>query len=234
MTVPPLRRVFAPIALGLITVSGTAAGLLAPETAASASRTVAAACDAAGPAGWALLVLIQITVAASGILPGSLFGILAGALYGPALGFALAAIGTLLGAGLSFAIGRWWRRRWSREKSRPFTGRLHRIDAMIVRDGWRAVCLLRLSPIMPFALTSWALSLSRVSISAYGFGTLAALPALFVYVMIGSVSRNGVTDLARTMLLGLGAAATLVLAIRLRRSLARQLGEPDLIAEAVS
>ncbi|MEH3118759.1 MAG: VTT domain-containing protein [Methylorubrum populi] len=220
-----LRRALAPAAILLVGLSGAAAGLLAPEAAASASRQVAAACDAAGPAGWALLVAIQVAVAASGILPASLFGVLAGALYGPGTGFGLAAAGTLLGAGLSFALGR----AWAARRPRPGSNRLRQIDAMIVRDGWRAVCLLRLSPVMPFALTSWALSLSRVSPAAYGLGTLAALPSLLVYVVTGSLSRTGTADLARTGLFALGAVATLILAIRLRRSLAQRIGEPDAI-----
>lgn len=177
-----------------------------------------------GVAGWACLVLAQTLVATVGILPASLIGVAAGAFYGPGLGFALATAGTLLGAGASFAIGRSW--------LRPHLAgwvsggrRLAAIDRMIVADGWKAVGLIRLSPILPFAPTSFALSLTTVHAGAYAIGTLAALPGLFVCVLTGAAGRSGVlaatggTAWLSPILLGIGIAATLGLTMRLRSAL---------------
>lgn len=37
---------------------------------------------------------------------------------------------------------------------------LHNIDALIAQDGLRLVCLMRISPVMPFSVTSCMLGLS--------------------------------------------------------------------------
>jgi uncharacterized membrane protein YdjX (TVP38/TMEM64 family) len=58
----------------------------------------------------------------------------------------------------------------------------------LAQDGWRLVCVLRVSPVMPFAMTSYALGLTGISQRAYLLGTLAALPALLGYVTVGALA----------------------------------------------
>jgi uncharacterized membrane protein YdjX (TVP38/TMEM64 family) len=60
--------------------------------------------------------------------------------------------------------------------------RLRNLDALIGRDGWKLVCLLRISPVMPFSATSFALGLSSIGLCDYIVGTLASFPALSGYV----------------------------------------------------
>ena len=106
------------------------------------------------------------------------------------LGFLLAAGGTMGGALLSFGLSRsLFRNNLARQLARR--PRLARFDALLARGGWRVVCLLRLSPIMPFAATSYALGMSSVGIEAYALGTVASLPALLGYVYIGTLARPG-------------------------------------------
>jgi len=121
-----------------------------------------------GTSGWLGLVVLQIVVAVSGVLPASLVGVAAGTLYGPWIGFGLAAAGTLLGAILAF-----W---FSRSLFRPWVVRLLRrrpqalgFDAALGRDGWKLVCLLRVSPVMPFVATSYALGLPRKRCGSTGW-----------------------------------------------------------------
>ena len=64
---------------------------------------------------------------------------------------------------------------------------------MLAQDGWRIVCLLRVSPVMPFAATSYVLGMSAVGIQAYVLGTLASLPALLGYVYIGTLAEAGLS-----------------------------------------
>ena len=177
-----------------------------------------------GGAGLAAVFAVQAAIAASGILPASVLGIAAGALFGVAGGFAAAAGGTMAGALIAFGLARSllrpWIARWVGE--RPA---LARFDRALGRDGWRLVCLVRLSPVMPFAVTSYALGLSAVGFRAYALGTLAALPALAAYVVAGSVAGFGALHLSAGVGawagLALGAAATLALAWYLARTLRR-------------
>jgi uncharacterized membrane protein YdjX (TVP38/TMEM64 family) len=108
-------------------------------------------------------------------------------------------------------------------------GRLKILETMLARDGLRLVCLIRVSPVMPFAPTSYVLGLSSVSTRDYVLGTLASLPALLGYVAVGSIAQSGLAiwrDGAgplRWALLGVGAVATLLLTVRIGR-IARGVG----------
>jgi len=178
-----------------------------------------------GGAGRALFAAVQVLVAVSGILPASMLGVAAGVLYGLPAGFLVSGAGTLAGAVLAFAL--------SRSVLRPAVAkfltrrsRLRELDGMIARDGWRIACLLRVSPVMPFAATSYALGLSSISLRDYVIGTLAAMPALFGYVLLGTLAGSGVAVWSSSNPLGgwmlaFGAIATLVLTLRVGQLVAR-------------
>src|ERR1700730_15966959 len=99
--------------------------------------------------------------------------------------------------------------------------RLRRLDSLIVRDGWKLVCMLRISPIMPFAATSYMLGMSSIGLRDYAVGTLASLPALCGYVFVGTLAEAGLSAWTRGAgpvqwaLLAVGVAATLALTLRL-------------------
>jgi uncharacterized membrane protein YdjX (TVP38/TMEM64 family) len=178
-----------------------------------------------GGAGRALFAAVQVLVAVSGILPASMLGVAAGVLYGLPAGFLVSGAGTLAGAVLAFAL--------SRSVLRPAVAkfltrrsRLRELDGMIAREGWRMACLLRVSPVMPFAATSYALGLSSISLRDYVIGTLAAMPALFGYVLLGTLAGSGVAVWSSSNPLGgwmlaFGAIATLVLTLRVGQLVAR-------------
>lgn len=178
----------------------------------------------AGPAGWAAFALAQAVVAMVGVLPASLLGIAAGAVYGLWLGFCLSAAGTLVGGWLAFLLARSLLRPWIAGRLASLSGgRLAELDAAIARDGWRLVCLLRISPIMPFALTSYALGLTHISQRDYLIGTLAALPALAGYVAAGMLAGRslqlasggmGIGGPLQWLLLAAGGVATALLILR--------------------
>lgn len=179
-----------------------------------------AALHGMGVMGFVALAGAQFLVAASGVLPASMLGVAAGAAYGIWWGFLVAGSGVLLGALASFAL--------SRSVFRPFVARrlanaprLAHIDRGLARDGWRFVCLLRLSPIMPFALASYALGVSSVGWGAYCVGTLASMPALLLYVFLGTLARVGAHSLETGssawswLLLVVGGLATVALSLRI-------------------
>jgi uncharacterized membrane protein YdjX (TVP38/TMEM64 family) len=161
----------------------------------------------------------------------------AGTAYGFVLGFLIAASGTMAGALAAFWL--------SRSVFRPYITRLlankagwKNFDDAVARDGWRFVCLIRLSPIMPFAITSYSLGLSSISLKDYLIGTTASLPALGLYIFLGTLAHVGVETLASTRnpwLLGMlliGAAATVVLSIRVGQ-LAMRASSRSLAVESV-
>ena len=175
---------------------------------------------------WPQFVLLQVLVALSGIVPASLVGLAAGAAYGPVIGFGVAAASTLLAAAIAFAL--------ARSALRPAIAAMldrraamARMDRAITRDGWRTVCLLRVSPVMPFALTSYALGLTGLKTSHYILGTLAALPALAGYVVLGWLGRLGARHAAdglsmlQAVLIGIGILATLAMIVHVGRMLRR-------------
>lgn len=214
------------VAVLVLLVLGSFAAHLWPVTGAASVDAALNAIRGIGAPAWLGLILVQMLVASSGILPASLTGVAAGALYGIWLGFGLAAVGTLLGAAVAFWL--------SRSLFRPLVMRFLRrrpqvqnLDAALGRDGWKLVCILRMSPIMPFVATSYALGLSSVSARHYALGTLAALPALLGYVLLGSLAQSGLLALSSGVgplhwgLLAAGVVATVALIVYVGRIVSR-------------
>jgi uncharacterized membrane protein YdjX (TVP38/TMEM64 family) len=216
---PSARGVAAFGLVGLILI-GIVVAWVSPDRAISSAERLMHIVRSLGVRGAVVFVVIQILVAVSGILPASLLGVAAGAIYGLVPGFLLAAASTLAGALFSFFFSRYLFRD-TVERLAARRPRLRSLDAQIARDGWKLVCLLRVSPIMPFSATSLALGLSAVSLRDYAIGTLASLPALCGYVFIGTLAETSLSAWAtgastvRLILLGIGVVATLALVLRL-------------------
>jgi uncharacterized membrane protein YdjX (TVP38/TMEM64 family) len=228
LRMPPRTHGLAAALLVLVLAAGLVAAKLG-RVATWVDR-IQAVVQQGGIAHWAVFVLLQIGVAAFGFLPASLIAVAAGVTYGLWHGFAVSATGTLIGGMLAFLLSRsvfrpWIARRILRDP------RLARLDAAVAADGWRFVCLLRLSPIMPFAATSYGLGLTRLDLRSFLLGTLASLPALLGYVAMGAVGQAGISlgsgrvGTLHAILLAIGALATILFVIHartlLRRSLAR-------------
>lgn len=192
-----------------------------------------------GPLGWLGFVVLQALVALVGFLPASLLGLAAGAIYGVAGGFALSALGVMLGAIGTFALARSMLRGLilqlvSRRAS------FRRLDSALAGNGWQLVLLMRISPVMPFSLTSFALGLSGIAPRTYLLGTLASLPALLLYVVLGTLGARSLATLHRgshdltLALLGLGILATGLLTLRIGQLVARALRvDPHLADDAL-
>jgi uncharacterized membrane protein YdjX (TVP38/TMEM64 family) len=181
-----------------------------------------------GAMGWVLFAGAVTVVALVGIIPGSLLGIAAGALYGVVIGFLTSAIGIVAGAFVAFLLSRSLMRPWI-AAALGKRARLNAFDNLVTEGSWRVVALLRVSPVMPFSLTSYALGLSGIATRDYLTGTLASLPALLGYVVIGALGTSTLTAKTRgdaivhVAILTFGVVATLALTIYLTRLLARAL-----------
>jgi uncharacterized membrane protein YdjX (TVP38/TMEM64 family) len=103
----------------------------------------------------------------------------------------------------------------------PERPRLRNLDILLAREGWKLVCLLRISPLMPFAATSYALGLSSVKLRPYLVGTLLSLPSLLGYVVIGhsagalGLSWHDGPDATRLALLAVGGVVTVLATLRI-------------------
>jgi len=198
--------------------------LLLPHNTTATLTAATQKLHALGPLGWFLFVGAETLIALAGILPASLLGIAAGAVYGIGGGFITSAIGILAGAIIAFALSR----SFARPLIAGLVGRSQRLtafDTALTSQSWRMVALLRVSPVMPFSLTSYALGLSGIAARDYVIGTLASLPALLGYVIIGALGRGtlGGGGAIHTAILIAGAAATLALTIQLTRLAAQSL-----------
>ncbi|MFT8672389.1 MAG: VTT domain-containing protein [Acetobacter orientalis] len=139
--------------------------------------------------------ILQTLIAVCGILPASVGAITSGMVFGVWNGFLIASATTLAGALIAF----WLSRSIFRRPIQSFLSK-HRfflmLEQMTEKQGWRMVCLLRISPVLPFAITSYVLGFTELSTADYILGTLASLPALLGYVFIGTLTQNGFSQTA--------------------------------------
>jgi uncharacterized membrane protein YdjX (TVP38/TMEM64 family) len=200
------------LAAAAICAGGWLEGSSQAETALALARKYEAA-------SWVTFAGLQLIAVISGFMPASLVGMAAGAVFGVGAGFAISSAGTLVGALGAFGL--------SRSALRPLVERamhgrnqMRNLDAALGHDGWKLVCLLRVSPVMPFVATSYMLGLSAVTLRDYALGTLAALPALFGYVMLGALTKASISNSIvasaplRWILLLLAVCATAVMITR--------------------
>jgi len=163
-------------AVGLSLILGT------PDIAAMRSRV-----DAAGRWGPALffalyagLALIPCPKAVLTAAGGALFGLWAGA------GLSLAA--ALVGAIVSFGVGRLLGRD---AVDRLIRGQLARVDALLSDHGLSAVLIVRLVPLVPFIAINYASGLSGVRFRHYVLGSaLGMVPGSLAYAALGAYGTN--------------------------------------------
>jgi uncharacterized membrane protein YdjX (TVP38/TMEM64 family) len=172
------------------------------------------------------LVLLAI-VCLTGIIPASILAMAAGTIYGFGEGTLLSALGLSIGGIAGFVAARFL----FRDLVRPWIGSrisLREIDADIEQQGWRVVVLLRLSPVAPFGITSYALGLTQLRFVDYLLGTVGSLPAMVAYVYMGYLTREAlyassgaVIPWVKLAILGLGVVATIVATVHFYRLLNR-------------
>ncbi|MBA3269896.1 MAG: TVP38/TMEM64 family protein [Acidobacteria bacterium] len=190
-----------------------------------------------GALGVTVFVLAYIVSTVLG-LPGSILTLAAGFAYGPVWGLAIASPASVAGATCAFLLGRTLLHDWAVRRVGE-SARIRAIDAAVAREGFKLVFLLRLSPLFPFNVLNYALSLSRVSLLTYVTASfLGMLPGTAMYVYLGSLapaaaelssaSQGG--GAARTALYAAGLVATIAVAVLGTRAARRAL-DPKL-AEA--
>ncbi|MFM5908120.1 MAG: TVP38/TMEM64 family protein [Novosphingobium sp.] len=186
---PRKRTVLGGLLLAIALVGATVISFL-PRTRASALQLLTEL-SAYPSQHWFAFAVGQVVIAACGVLPASVMAVMAGAAYGMAMGLAISVVCTLLGGWIAFLLSRSILRPWI-EKLLERSRFAERLDEALEGEGWHFVFLLRISPVMPFALTSYGFGLTRIRQRDYLIGTLASLPAMASYVGLGAVGRQGV------------------------------------------
>ena len=135
-----------------------------------------------------VVLFVAYVVSTVALLPGSLLTLAAGFAYGPVWGLAIASPASVAGATAAFVLGRTVLRDWAAAKVAG-SARGRAIDAAVAREGGKLVLLLRLSPLIPFNVLNYALSLSRVRLSTYVIASFVGmLPGTALYVYLGSLA----------------------------------------------
>lgn len=144
------------------------------------------------------------------LVPRPLLNLAAGALFGSQAGLVSALAGTVLGAGISFALGRLL----GQGALRPLLrGRwLTAADSQLSRHGFRSMLVLRLFPGVPFAAANYCAAVSRMGCVPFLLATgLGSIPNTAAYVVAGSragspTSAAFLVAMGFIVLTGLGAA----------------------------
>ena len=178
-------------------------------------------------AGVALPVLFAVNVLANAVpMPGWPISVAAGFVLGFARGFALIFVSQMLGSTAGFYLARTvLRKRMKKIVDRH--KKLKAVDHAMLDEGWKAVMLFQMMPLVPFGLQTFVLGMSKVKLPAFLIGTaLGALPSIVFYVALGSTGRLLAGDDGgpwKWVLLGVGVVAALALSWLVGRAATKRL-----------
>jgi len=120
----------------------------------------------------------------------------AGFLYGAIIGTLVVSPASVAGATLAFLIARYVARNWVTRRLKKYP-QAAAIDRAIEKNGFKAVVLLRLQPVLPFNILNYALGLTSIRLRDYVLASwIGMFPATVLYVYLGSV-MNDISDLLR-------------------------------------
>jgi uncharacterized membrane protein YdjX (TVP38/TMEM64 family) len=212
---------------GLVTLLGSLAGILVVAGVPTPADVAAALDGTALPA--SVLAVAAFAVLVLGLVPRTLLAAAAGLVFGPLVGAGYIILGATLGALAAFGIGRFLGRDFVAVQSR-----LARLDGWLSHRGVLAVVTVRVLPLAPFGMVSYAFGTSGVRLRAYLVGTvLGMLPATAVYVNLGAAStRPGSAGfwiaVSAAVLLWVGTTTAVALLERRRRGRrSRHMGDPS-------
>lgn len=137
------------------------------------------------PAYGALYTLLEVLA-----LPAVPLTMTAGLLFGVGPGAAVVSVSATAAATISFLIARYAARDRIQEVANK-NAKFKAIDKAIGRNSLKIVTLLRLSPLLPLALSNYLYGLTSVDLGSYVLGSWAGmLPGTIAYVAAGSYGRE--------------------------------------------
>lgn len=164
------------------------------------------------------------------LMPVFLLTIASGAIFGVMRASIFVMTGSLVGAFFAFLIARYLIRDLvaRRISTNP---KLSAIDRAVGEDGRRLVFFLRLSPVVPFVLSNYALGATQVKLLDFMIGTIGLAPIAISYAAFGKAA--GATDAATGKsalsypVLAVGIAATVFLAWLITRIAQKAIAEAE-------
>mmetsp|Transcript_44052 Transcript_44052/g.111454 ORF Transcript_44052/g.111454 Transcript_44052/m.111454 type:complete len:253 (+) Transcript_44052:1-759(+) len=122
------------------------------------------------------------------LLPGSLLSMGAGAVYGLGVGTALTWVSTVLGQTMAFLLGRYLLRDIVVDFTYTKYPKWGTIDQALAREGFKLVSLLRLSPVMPYNVLNYILSITGIGFMPFTLASaITCFPWVVTFVYFGSL-----------------------------------------------
>jgi uncharacterized membrane protein YdjX (TVP38/TMEM64 family) len=173
--------------------------------------------------GWAapILYILIYTVRPLILFPAAILSLTGGLAFGPLWGTLYTVAGAALGAVLSFMAARVLGKRLVRKK---WTGQWLKVEKQLEERGFLYIFMLRLIPLFPFDLISYASGVSKIKITAFLFGTLLGIvPGTFAYNFLGSSFVHG--NMQTIILAAVISVLVLLIPLLLRRKFSKRNGE---------
>ena len=123
------------------------------------------------------------------LLPGIWASMLAGLLYGTWFGSLLVFVGAVIGAEVTFLLGRYLFRNWIQRRLTHLP-KFQAVEKAVSREGLKLVLLTRLSPAFPFSLLNVVYGLSDVSFRDYTIGLIGILPGTILFCGLGDLAGD--------------------------------------------
>lgn len=183
-------------------------------------RLAAVVRQARGISGIAPLFVVVYGVVATFGLPATPFTLAGGAIFGTVLGAILNWCGAVLGAIGSFMLAKVL----GRDALRRLLGkRAERLDGLVERGGFATILRLRLLPVVPFNVLSFAAGIAGVRLRDYVLGTaLGIVPGTIVYTYFADSLISGAEGASRAAFARVAIAAGLLLAVSFAPTLLRR------------
>jgi phospholipase D1/2 len=125
-----------------------------------------------------IILILSYAIGCIFAIPASLFIIAAGVVWGWLLGGTYAMIGGVLGATLSFLVGRFV----GEGMLERFGGLGRRVAKQVDHAGFKSLLVLRLIPLFPFAVLNYGAGVARVELADFVMATtLGLMPSNFVF-----------------------------------------------------
>jgi uncharacterized membrane protein YdjX (TVP38/TMEM64 family) len=125
-------------------------------------------------------------------IPTTLASLAAGYMFGLWFGFLFAYGGCCLGSVIAFVLGRTLFRSWVSSLAKQYP-KVALMDQAIGKKavGWKIVLLLRLSPMLPYNVLNYVLSVTRVQFMDYFLASIIGMfPGVAIFTYFGSLSHD--------------------------------------------